>query len=143
MRRKLTNAQGRTDRQSDATLLPRELTERLHHLESLQENWDGYGAIPPTSSALAAGREALHHLVQDARWAIDGVFVVPAVNGGVRLEWVSDGGRELTVIIPAAACDPIHFYRFSTEPALEEDIEADDFASLPIMLEWVGEPSSR
>jgi hypothetical protein len=120
--------------------LPAHVRERLDHLASLTPGWDGYGATAPSTWALDTGRGALKRLQRDVPSAIDEVFIVPSVDGGIRFEWVSDTGRELTVIIPSTARNSIHFYRFSAQPAFEEDAEADDFGPLPAMLDWLEAP---
>ena len=65
-------------------------TEMLTHLEGfakLEDNWDGYGALPTNAGKLEAARRFL------TGWpdALEMPWPVPDTNGGVTLEW--DHGR--------------------------------------------------
>ena len=57
------------------------------------------------------------------------------LGGGIRLEWAADSGRELILILPPTAAGAVHYYRFSAEPAFEEEVEARNVQGLPAMLE--------
>ena len=119
--------------------LPAGLTARLHQLADLEPGWDGSGAPPPTPWAIDVARDALQRLGDGTAWAVEDVFVVPSAEGGIRLEWVADNRRELTVIIPPDTSGMVEFYRFSADPALDETIGASDLAQLPDMLAWLCE----
>ncbi len=125
------------EQHGESELLSPELSARLQHLNRLAPDWDGYGAVPPTQWALATARSTLLALADRSGWALDEVFVVPSVDGGVRLEWVAESGRELTLILPPADQSMVRYYRFSVEPAFEDEVEAEDVKHLPAMLEWV------
>lgn len=46
--------------------------EKRDDLAALEENWDGYGAAPPTPEALAV---------------LDLLTIVPLNTGGLQIEW--------------------------------------------------------
>lgn len=117
--------------------LPVHIEERLQHLASLERNWDGEGAKPPAMRALAVVRAELNRLAEVAAWAVDDVFVVPAIDGSIRLEWVADSGRELTVTFPPNRPDAVEIYRYCPEPLLEEHDTATDVSRLPELLRWL------
>ncbi len=117
--------------------LPAAIEERLQHLAGLGAGWDGEGAVPPTPWALAVTRGELHRLASSTPWAVEDVFVVPAVDGGVRLEWVDDSGRELTAIVPPDMFGSVEFYRYSQRPPFEDHNLAADLLELPVLLDWM------
>jgi hypothetical protein len=60
------------------------LGEALRDLVGLQSNWDSYGALPPSRSALVHTWELASRLVE-VGMPIPQVF--PTRSGGVQLEW--------------------------------------------------------
>jgi hypothetical protein len=55
----------------------------LDELRELKNDWDGYGAVPPTEDAIA-----LAELIVNAE-----PRVVPLSNGGVQIEWPVAGAE--------------------------------------------------
>jgi hypothetical protein len=117
-------------------LLPADVVERFDHLEHLTPDWDGCGAVPPRPWAMAVARGTLRQLAEHDTAALDDIFIVPSTEGGIRLEWVNDDGRELTLIIPPDEDGPVEFYRFSTDPPFEDHVLGRDLSRLPTMLDW-------
>jgi hypothetical protein len=64
----------------------------ISKLETLQENWDSYGGIPPTSQSLKTARTILSVLS-------DLPACVPTSDGGVQLEWTTAAGDEVIISI--------------------------------------------
>lgn len=90
---------GRQNGSSDATtglvLFKNRPLETLNQLAQLGDNWDGYGAIAPTKSALLGACNMLHLFV-DAEVPVPDVF--PCPNGNIQIEWsVYDLDVELEV----------------------------------------------
>tara|TARA_R110000868_G_scaffold64453_1_gene193479 strand:+ start:629 stop:1399 length:771 start_codon:yes stop_codon:yes gene_type:complete len=54
-----------------------EYKQRIQELAVLPENWDGYGAPPPSMPALLAAEKLLHSKA--------GIFPMP--DGGIQVEW--------------------------------------------------------
>lgn len=118
-------------------MLSTEVVGRLTELSALQANWDGYGAPAPTPWTLAIARESLHLIAGAFPWALDELFLAPAVDGGMRLEWMVDSGRELMVAIPPEPSGQVEFYRSDEARHFEEDGHEADLAKLPEMLNWL------
>src|SRR5437870_5660800 len=112
------------------------VSTRLRELEQLEPGWGDRGSVPPTPWALAAVRAALSSLADINQWAVNDVFLTPSVDGGIRMEWVDDSGRELTVIVPPDVSRPAEVYQFSQEPPLERDFFTDSLHDLPSLLTW-------
>jgi hypothetical protein len=117
-------------------VVPADVVERLDHLEHLSSGWDSCGAVPPTPWALAVARGTIRQLAEHDAWALAEVFIVPAIDGGIRLEWVRDDSRELTLIIPPNEDGAVEFYRFDPVPPYEDHVVARDLSRLPTMLAW-------
>lgn len=53
---------------------------KLEELRKLHPNWDGYDGMPPSEEALNAAKNFM-----------DSLFIVPAPDGSVQLEWHAEG----------------------------------------------------
>lgn len=118
-----------------AEVLPPAISSRLRLLTQLPANWDGGRAAPPTRWALTLAWVALRQLRQVLPAAFERLAIVPAITGGIRLEWVASD-RELTVIIPPDEQGMVEVYRYSQNPPFEEDVEERTIARLPELVQW-------
>ena len=80
--------------------------QTLRRLSDLLPNWDSYGGLPPTGSALAIARRLLAGIASEMAGvaARDGTpyHITPLADGGILLEWETRGnGDELAVDIGA------------------------------------------
>lgn len=117
--------------------LPGDLNERMEHLAGLPRGWDDRGASPPTPWAVRRTRELLHSLAASRCDVLDDLFLAPAPDGGLRLEWVSDADRELTLIVPPDDETDFQFYRFAPTPPFEHLLRTDAADRLDGMLAWL------
>lgn len=122
---------------SHAVHLRAELRARLDELASLEPNWDGYGAPPPTPYAVSEARDTLDGVADRFARSMDDLFLAPSVDGGVRLEWTTTAGRELTIIIPPERGSVVEFYRADEQHGIEGDICEKDLTRLSEMLTWL------
>ena len=63
------------------------ILEQLHHLQNLDEDWDGYGAPKISITAINNCRSVINQLSFDA---IQDADVTPSEFGGVQLELKKD-----------------------------------------------------
>jgi hypothetical protein len=65
---------------------------RLDELAALPEDWDSYGAPPPSATAIRHARRILLALTEQTdlldRIAVNPSHIAPLPSGGVQLEWV-------------------------------------------------------
>lgn len=59
---------------------------RLDELAGLKEDWDGYGAYPPSSVALTVAAQFVDQILREP---LPPPIVVPVPSGGVQLEWAA------------------------------------------------------
>ena len=107
---------------SDAPSL-RSLFGRLDELSALQEDWDGYGGLPPTARAIGAASR----LIVEATTRTGHVpsAVMPFPNGGLQVIW-ERGHDELQVDVgPNGGFGYLTVHRGGSEPAMDE---ADDIS---------------
>lgn len=75
------------------------INARLAELASLERNWNSYGAKPITGFAMDEARRLLSHLPEADQ---NSCWIVPANDGGLRLEWTWPAGGSFTYCIPPA-----------------------------------------
>jgi hypothetical protein len=56
----------------------------LAHLSKLPANWDSYGAVPVSVSAIESTLKLLCEVMTDDISMLD---IVPTVSGGIQIEW--------------------------------------------------------
>ena len=100
------------------------LSLRLKELMSLDEDWDGFGGLPTTRTAAAMTKKILYELVRAMRSANVEPSLAPLADGGIDMEWVSAGGDELLVEVPAAG-RPLNFV-LSPNPPKDTDGRRED-----------------
>src|SRR5215207_7158129 len=65
--------------------------QRLDELEKLERDWDGYGALPLTSTAMALAdavmRKAVKQLEALLGERVAPYTIMPIADGGVSIEW--------------------------------------------------------
>ena len=64
--------------------------QQLATLELLSEDWDGYGAVPPTTVALKEARRLIRDVQRGATTQIPEASpydVSPVPSGGIAIEW--------------------------------------------------------
>ena len=61
---------------------------RLEKLSRYERGWDGYDAVPPSSSVIAYARSVLHSAMSPGTPAPS---IVPMAEGGLQLEWHRNG----------------------------------------------------
>jgi hypothetical protein len=75
----------------DRDVLLEPVLQRLSSLEALAEDWDSYGALPPTSTALEQALGFCRRVAELLGPAIGErarpAEISPLANGGVELEW--------------------------------------------------------
>ena len=113
--------------------LHHEMRERLQLLQSLPENWNGYGELPITRGAVAQTAELLAAL-GPIRSAPD---IVPTPDGGVQIEW-SGGECDLEVEVQAVGRVSASFVG---EDGIEHEFEVsvDDLTELQTRLAAMGQ----
>lgn len=74
------------------------LLQRLEEYASLTENWDGYGAMVPTTDAIEAGKQFIKQLAGRGQH-ID--FTAPGPNGEISVELKKDSKYIEFVFYPA------------------------------------------
>jgi hypothetical protein len=73
-------------------VLPDATRERLVELSQLGEDWDSYGAVPPSSRSLTMAKGIILEMM--ARFEARGVptEVMPIADGGIQVEWRGPSG---------------------------------------------------
>jgi len=67
---------------------------RVAELQTLEANWDSYGAQPISALATSAARSLLFWIAASDQQELSNkvpFFIAPLANGGVQLEWREDG----------------------------------------------------
>ena len=110
-----------------------EMRERLQLLQSLPENWNGYGELPITRGAVARTAELLAAL-EPMHSTPD---IVPTPDGGVQIEW-SGGDCDLEVEVQAVGSISASFVG---EDGIEREFEVpvDDLSELRTRLDAMGQ----
>ena len=91
---------------------------RLDELSALQEDWDSYGALPPTARAIGVASR----LIVEATAHVGDVpsAVMPFPNGGLQVIW-ERGRDELQVDVgPDGSFGYLTVHRGDGEPAMTE-----------------------
>lgn len=69
--------------------------DRLHELAALPTDWDSYGAVPPSSLAIAGARHMLSDLLESlarSDFHVEPWAMGARADGGVMVEWRGPGG---------------------------------------------------
>jgi hypothetical protein len=87
-----SSARASVNGQTDSDLAT--LDRRLAHLRNLNENWDTYGGLPPSESAIEQTRQLLSAVATTAtartgRSSLPPV-IAPTSDGGILLEWTTE-----------------------------------------------------
>lgn len=65
------------------------LCQHLHSFEQLGDNWDGYGAVPPSTQALRNAMELLNGLAGEWVLRLHPDDLTPTPYGTITLEWAT------------------------------------------------------
>lgn len=106
-----------------------ELHQRLDRLESLKDNWDGYGSMSPNKSAVEQARQFLEEIRRNAGWQAPHISASEA--GEIVFEWWS-GDRKLTIYIGAESLA----YVKSWGPNLEDEMEDGPLTGDEFLHQW-------
>jgi hypothetical protein len=101
---------------------------RIRGIAGLAENWDSYGASPPSRDALAQARwvlGTLRHRFPGLKGRLSPVEVAPLADGGVQLEWERRGGTLELEINPDGTFSYLHIGGNGEERKFVEKDRAD------------------
>ncbi len=111
------------------------VTNELHRLAALQENWDSQGARAIDPEIIAAAGEFVSMLPGRLKSRISAPAVVPMRKGNLQFEW-HDGPRTLELEVE----DPwtIHYLKWHYEAGIEEEevCSTTDSDTLIGLMEW-------
>ncbi|MDI9365648.1 MAG: hypothetical protein QM541_11905 [Flavobacterium sp.] len=71
----------------------------LNEISQLEEDWDGYGAIPPSSIVISNTTAFLEILPSAFRENLDAESIMPNPNGTITVEWRKDNDDVISVEI--------------------------------------------
>jgi hypothetical protein len=117
--------------------LPLHIVERLRQLSAPLPRTDDENPPSPKLWARTTAAAVLATLGPAAPSALAIVFIAPAYDGGVTLEWGTDDDRQLIVSIPPEEGCRFSIFRYSVSPRFEEDLSVDDLDDLPGLLAWL------
>lgn len=107
-----------------------EAKRRLYSLLSLREpNWDSYGALPISETAVDRAARVIQALLEDN---LPAPYIFPLTDGGVRLEWM-DEAHEFSLDIYGSG-DPLVYLCIEAEGEEWEGDLADATFDLPRVL---------
>ncbi len=73
---------------------------RLDNLSRLEPNWDGDGAFPISSEAIGTTAWLLSLTKRLTKEPLPRPLIAPMADGGIELDWDSESGVELMLVIP-------------------------------------------
>ena len=88
---------------------------RLMLLSQLDNGWDGYGGNSPTQEAIRNTASLLLVMKGLVREELRNPFIVPLPDGGVELDWTTDSGVELMIVMPPEGGDAEYLLETPTE----------------------------
>lgn len=115
--------------------------QRIRHLLTLENNWDGYGAPrfsrPHIKRALELYSSIYgYYLAQEIDFSQKAPFIAPCSNGSILFEWVGKRfpDRELEIFVPSAMECPLEYLKSAEDLEEEENFSIGETVSL---LNWL------
>lgn len=105
---------------------------RLQHLSKLTEGWDSYGGAPPSDKSVFTALAVISHVLNYESAAPP---IVPLSEGGVQLEWQSQG-EELEIRIGPNG--EISAFRFDERAGRGDEIDQVTLSDLSRLLGLTG-----
>lgn len=106
--------------------------QRIKHLVTLKDNWDGYGAPKFTRHKVERALELFsaiysYFIYRDLSFSCFSPFIAPCSDGAILFEWVGKKfpDRDLEIYVPAHLDKPFEYLRN------DQDIETEGFLSEP------------
>ena len=100
--------------------------EQILSFKSLDNNWDGFGAIPLGAKCATSALRLINYLGESELGSIDDLF--PNTNGSVCIKWVNIDGERLTLSLGA---ESFSFYmkKNGSEVELYDDLHINDISA--------------
>jgi hypothetical protein len=115
--------------------------QRIRHLLTLEDNWDGYGAArfsrPHIKRALELYSSIYeYYLAQKIDFSQKAPFIAPCSNGSILFEWVGKRfpDRELEIFVRSAMECPLEYLKSAEDLEEEESFSIGETVSL---LNWL------
>lgn len=106
--------------QNKKDILIQNLLNQVFSFRSLDNNWDGYGAIPVSALAASATSQIIHHLSEGSLDKLEDIF--PNTNGSISLKWTNLFGERISLSVGAHKMS-YYVAKLQHEVVFSDDIE--------------------
>lgn len=115
--------------------------QRLRHLLTLENNWDGYGAPkfhqPQINRALELYSSINHYYIsKEINFSQNSPFIAPCSDGSILFEWAGKRfpAKELEIFVPSDIDSPLEYLKSAEDIDEEKNFSIDEVTYL---LDWL------